>query len=208
MIKGGLYNNTDHKTVEEECMRKKRLRLLVGCLVATSLVLGIRAPGAFAQEKSPPPKATGEKVKFTLTKLDGTPVEKWLEKPKYGGELKQGWAEQTIFFDEALRFSWFAISMHLTNEGLLMGDWTRGPTGTGEASWLYHMFPAQNLVAGSLAESWEMPDANTLVFHIRKGVHFHNKPPTNGRQLDANDVVYSLNRLWDTNSALAKVQTR
>ncbi len=49
---------------------------------------------------------------------------------------------------------------------------------------------------GSLAESWEMPSPDTYVFHIRKGVHWWNKPPVNGRELDANDVVFSLKRLY------------
>ena len=40
-----------------------------------------------------------------------------------------------------------------------------------------------------LAESWEStPDAQKWIFKIRKGVEFHN-----GKTLDANDVVYSLN---------------
>lgn len=50
-----------------------------------------------------------------------------------------------------------------------------------------------------LAESWEpSPDASQFVFKLRKGVEFHN-----GKTLDAEDVVYSLNhhRGEDTKSA-------
>jgi peptide/nickel transport system substrate-binding protein len=43
-----------------------------------------------------------------------------------------------------------------------------------------------------LAESWEMPDPQTYIFHLRQGVKFHN-----GRELVAEDVVYSLNRIRD-----------
>lgn len=53
-----------------------------------------------------------------------------------------------------------------------------------------------------LAESWEAtPDAKTWTFKIRKGVEFHN-----GKSLDANDVVASINhhRHKDSKSA-AKV---
>ena len=40
-----------------------------------------------------------------------------------------------------------------------------------------------------LAESWESsPDAKTWVFNLRKGVEFHD-----GKTLDAEDVIYSLN---------------
>jgi len=48
---------------------------------------------------------------------------------------------------------------------------------------------------GMLAESWEMPDLRTYIFHIRKGVHFHDKPPVNGRELDAYDVEFAYQRL-------------
>ena len=47
---------------------------------------------------------------------------------------------------------------------------------------------------GHLAESWEMPDDKTYVFHIRQGVHWHNKPPMNGRELTADDVEYTFHR--------------
>ncbi len=44
-------------------------------------------------------------------------------------------------------------------------------------------------VTGELAESWEAsPDAATWTFNLRKGVEFHN-----GKTLDADDVVESIN---------------
>ncbi len=47
---------------------------------------------------------------------------------------------------------------------------------------------------GQLAESWEMPDATTIVFHIRQGVHWHDKAPMNSREFDAYDVEYNYHR--------------
>ncbi len=41
-----------------------------------------------------------------------------------------------------------------------------------------------------LAERWENPDLTTWIFHLRKGVSFHDGTP-----LTAEDVVYSLQRL-------------
>ena len=43
-----------------------------------------------------------------------------------------------------------------------------------------------------LAERWETPDETTYVFAIRQGVTFHN-----GREMTAEDVVFSLNRALD-----------
>lgn len=45
-----------------------------------------------------------------------------------------------------------------------------------------------------VAESVENPDPLTYVFTLRGDVKFHNKPPVNGRLLNADDVVYSFNR--------------
>jgi peptide/nickel transport system substrate-binding protein len=49
-------------------------------------------------------------------------------------------------------------------------------------------------VEGDLAESWSQPDEVTYVFKLRRGVRFQPKPPVNGRELTAADVVYSMER--------------
>ncbi|PYN96030.1 MAG: hypothetical protein DMD91_22890 [Candidatus Rokuibacteriota bacterium] len=54
--------------------------------------------------------------------------------------------------------------------------------------------PGTFAVEGDLAESWNQPDETTYVFKLRKGVRFHPKPPVNGRELTAEDVVYSMER--------------
>src|SRR5438477_9508081 len=49
-------------------------------------------------------------------------------------------------------------------------------------------------IEGDLAESWSQPNETTYVFKLRKGVRWHAKPPVNGRELTAEDVVYSMER--------------
>ena len=49
-------------------------------------------------------------------------------------------------------------------------------------------------IEGDLAESWSQPSETTCVFNLRKGVRWHPKPPVNGRELTAEDVVYSVER--------------
>jgi len=67
-----------------------------------------------------------------------------------------------------------------TNDGLIMlnepkpGDFKQSP---------------------QLAESWEQPDDQTIVLHIRKGVKYANVAPANGREMTAADVVFSLKRM-------------
>jgi peptide/nickel transport system substrate-binding protein len=48
-------------------------------------------------------------------------------------------------------------------------------------------------IEGDLAESWTQPNETTYIFKLRKGVKWHNKPPVNGRELTADDVVFSVN---------------
>src|ERR1035438_4954208 len=47
----------------------------------------------------------------------------------------------------------------------------------------FHFTPA-------LAESWEQPEPLTLVFHLRRGVRFHD-----GRAFTARDVLWTINSI-------------
>jgi peptide/nickel transport system substrate-binding protein len=49
-------------------------------------------------------------------------------------------------------------------------------------------------VEPDLAQRWEELDDTTYVFHLRKGVKWHNKPPVNGRELVAEDVKFTYDR--------------
>jgi peptide/nickel transport system substrate-binding protein len=50
-----------------------------------------------------------------------------------------------------------------------------------------------------LAEKWEQPDESTYIFHLRNGVKWHD-----GRTLNADDVVFSLNYIRDQKNACVK----
>lgn len=47
-------------------------------------------------------------------------------------------------------------------------------------------------VAPSLAESWELPNPLTVIFHLRTGIHF-----SDGRALTSRDVLWTLNSMRD-----------
>ena len=51
--------------------------------------------------------------------------------------------------------------------------------------------PGSFSVEPDLAERWEELDDTTYVFHLRKGITWHNKPLVNGRELVAEDVTGS-----------------
>ena len=64
--------------------------------------------------------------------------------------------------------------------------WLMGYTNMGVTQW--QSFTNSKLEGGH-AESWEQPDKSTTTFKIRQNVYWHNKPPVNGRQAVADDVV-------------------
>ena len=110
-------------------------------------------------------------------------VEAKEEAPQYGGVLKVMWG--------GIR-SWDPVGPTMANgcwvyETLLLGDWY-----TRRADWEFSgEYVPLKFWGGYLAESWEMVDPKTYVFKVRKGVHFHNKPPVNGRELTAEDIKWS-----------------
>ena len=48
-------------------------------------------------------------------------------------------------------------------------------------------------IAPGLAESWEIVDDTTYVFHLRQGVKFHN-----GEELKASDVAFSFSKIAES----------
>jgi len=162
-------------------MKGKIVWLLVNCLIVATLVLGSCRQAA---EPTPTP----------------TPAP---EGPQYGGVFNQMMNAASLGNDEAFAFPWATFGSMYPNERLVIGDMAKGPRGTGEASWLLGNFPPQALLGGSLAESWEIVDAETLIFNIRKGVHWQDIPPVNGRELTADDVVFSLKRIFESPKSYA-----
>ncbi len=197
---------------------KKVVWVVVSSLMVLSLVIASCAPKEAAKkvevgkaevvvaEEKPVEEAVEEEagpemVKLRLKKGDGTVVEKLVEKPKYGGILKWALASDPEHFDDAYRLNVQCTANSLTCEEPLTGDYTRGPSGTGEFPFLRSSEP-RFYPAPLLAESWEWPDQTTIVLHMRKGVHFALNPASEasrlvgGREVNAEDVVFSLLRMW------------
>jgi peptide/nickel transport system substrate-binding protein len=55
--------------------------------------------------------------------------------------------------------------------------------------------PGSLVLEGDLAESWTQPSDTTYVFKLKKGVRFHAKPPVDGRELTAEDVKFTFERM-------------
>jgi peptide/nickel transport system substrate-binding protein len=122
-----------------------------------------------------------------------------LEKPRYGGELviRANWNIMNFdpyFGDKTanINSAWM--------EKLHTDDWTVNP-----AVFDYKTCcrPSQYL-KGQLAENWEFTEPGTIVFHLRKGIHWQDIPPANGREFIADDVVFHFNRLCGIGGGFTK----
>jgi peptide/nickel transport system substrate-binding protein len=112
--------------------------------------------------------------------------------PKYGGTFTYVVSNDPIYLDPY--FAFFAPNNQLGAlfyESLTQRSQTTDPKIFGNLI----KVPIRNYLTGLLAESYELTDPQTLVFHIRQGIYYQNLPPLNGRELNANDIVYS----WDRN---------
>jgi ABC-type transport system substrate-binding protein len=102
--------------------------------------------------------------------------------PKHGGILRVRGYDPT-HFDPHLTFS---FKTHSTLS-FVYSRLVRHQGGTG-------VQPGTFMVEPDLAERWEALDDTTYVFHLRKGIRWHNKPPLNGRELVAEDVKFTYDR--------------
>jgi peptide/nickel transport system substrate-binding protein len=202
-------------------MKRRYFGLIVSGLMVLSLVLGSCGPaapsggeveetggGVVTGEVTTPEAGEGpaeevvveeevpEMVTIRLTKHDGTVVTKQEEKPQYGGTIVRLHDNATIGFDDIHSRQYSALANMAVNEELLTGDITRGPRGTNETAWNYSGITQWINEIPMVAESWETPDKDTFIINIRPGIRFHNKPPTNGRELTAEDVAYTVNRAF------------
>ena len=138
-------------------MNRRLFRLSVGCLMAVTLLL----TGGVAMAKEMVTDSLGRKV----------------PKPQYGGmitfQLSHGKA--TDYFDPVVG----AIGGHVGSVNYdkpITGDWLKGPSGTNAFPYTAAFIPVQYRT-GHLVKSWDMKDDRTVIFQMRKGVHFFDKPP-------------------------------
>ena len=116
--------------------------------------------------------------------------------PRRGGILTiRAW--DPPHFDPVLTFSYAThVLTSLTHSRLLRHR--AGPA----------IKPGSFPIEGDVAESWQQTNETTYVFRLRRGVRFHPKPPVNGRELTAEDVRFSVERLLTTPSAPNAVMLR
>ena len=160
------------------------------CLaVLAGLVLA--ATGAWAAAAQEEPAAAMEKEMVT----DPTTGE-MVTAPQYGGTLTFATMLEPPSAD-TLVYGSAGLAIGGVAEQLIIPNWA---VDRDEYDFSNQYIPV-DVAAGQLAESWEIsPDGRTYTFHIRKGVHWHNKAPMNGRELTAQDIEYNYHRIWGLGS--------
>ena len=160
-----------------------------------TLVLALVATVTFASGESDQPAAAAEK-EMVLDPSTGEMV----EAPQYGGTLNYGRTGTGEHGDAFLNSGWATHFISEVVEKLVIADWAFDRS---EYNFRSYKMP-WTVMRGALAESWETPDATTIIAHIRPGVHWHNKAPMNGRELTASDVEFNYHRLLGIGSGFTE----
>ncbi len=185
-------------------MRKNILWMVVSCLIALSLMMAACAPAATptapAAPTTPAPSATPSAPTTPTTPVPEKPQQQPVssDKPKYGGTVNILQVADITSFDPAVNSGLATVTY--TNDFLVQADWAKGPAGTGANEMLYSAGLIEQFT-GAVAESWEIPGIGTFIFKIRRGVRYALDPASeasrlmNGRELTAEDVVFSVKRM-------------
>ena len=164
---------------------RKKMENLKSKLTFSAILLALIL-GVFALSMGPAAVAAEKKMVKDPT------TGKMVVAPEYGGRLtfvRPRMPKSTDTWFDGGYAAWAFISPVL--EKLSVGNWAIDRE---EFGWNTTSVPLWTL-KGALAESWEIsPDRLTYTFHIRQGVHWHNKPPMNGRELTADDIVFNYHR--------------
>jgi peptide/nickel transport system substrate-binding protein len=183
-------------------MKKRTGWMFLVCLTLVSVVLASCAkstPTTMTIQTTTPITTIITKPTTTTTQAT-TPVTttgNWWDKfgtPQYGGTIIIRTTTDVASFDPYFTGSNYAghliQSLYMEMFGAL--DWT-----VDRKIWDFKTrWRPPPYRAGLLAESWEQPDLQTVIMHVRKGVNWQDKPPMNGRELIADDIAYHYNRIF------------
>ena len=168
-------------------IQKRKVLALVGCLMVIGLIASLISGCA--------PSGNGG---------DGNGGGDGDDTPQYGGELVLFTTADPTYFDDA-------IGAHYSTTGpyqcLWGGDWAKGIAGgygTNDCDWYVRgEINRLEYKTGKIAEDWDIGD-DYIEFYLRDGMKWHDKFPTNGREVTADDVVFSWERQITLDTAYFK----
>jgi len=174
-------------------MKKKHVWLVFGSLVSLVFVV---ASCSTASVSSPTTAAPTTSM-ATAAPVPTTAKSAAAETPQYGGVINVLSPMNINIFDEVIGWPAPAVTMQLTNQKLVQGDWAKGPAGTNVADWIQYVDVWPN-DTGYVADSWQITGPGTITYTIRQDVHWalnSNSDASrlvNGREMTADDVAFSL----------------
>ena len=123
------------------------------------------------------------------------PVAMSIKGPRYGGTIRKvakggeptGWNICQYTGQTQQHLSYNA-------EKFGMPDWSKGPSGSGEAGFTKGTGTASEQKA-AMADSWDIPDPLTYRFHLRPGLRWQDKHPVWGREVTLEEIVAEYNRI-------------
>ena len=116
---------------------------------------------------------------------------KMVTAPEYGGTLIIASKNELLDQDPSIGGHWAGFQIQTVNEKLAHANWATPRDEWDFTSW----YRPLQILTGWLAESWSNPDPQTFIVKVRQGVHWHDKPPMNGRELTAEDVAWTYRRI-------------
>jgi peptide/nickel transport system substrate-binding protein len=104
--------------------------------------------------------------------------------PQYGGDMVLGLTSDPGMLDsqECVTCYWVASAFN---------------------GFLYHIHLQTQDMLMNMAASFEQPDTTTYIWQIHPGIKFHDIDPTFGREVTAEDVVYSYQRRHDASQTIS-----
>jgi len=120
-----------------------------------------------------------------------------LPEPQYGGTMNLRSNSEILTFDpndKAFR----STIMSGWLETLHASYWPTAPDS------FDHKYDHLNYTNCHLAESWEFTKPGTYVVHLRKGIHWQDIPPVNGREFTSDDVAYHYHRMYGLGHGFTK----
>jgi ABC-type transport system substrate-binding protein len=179
-----VYKRKPFTDKEEKTMKRGTLWIILTCLVVGVVAL---SPWGAATEAS-----AKEMVKNPSTG-------QMVEKPRYGGTLNAVMYDDPTVFDVYRHDPVGLQVIQFYLEKPLTVDWAIDRKITKFASSFY---PESTLVP--TCESWDVSDPLTLTLKVRKGIKWQNKPPVNGREFVANDIVFAYHRMCGLGSGFTE----
>ena len=168
---------------------KKIVWLAVSCLMVVSLL--VTSCGDDVTDEEEEINGEEEEIEGEEEEVNGEEEEdtegkdmvvntagKLVEKPRYGGTYHLSRTTDVRGFDDCLSASpaYMTTFLTLTHDELYTGDWSKMTQGTGEATGTVGGTYFPHLEVPFLATGYEVPDNETIIWHIRQGVQLRVEP--------------------------------